>query len=108
MNYSKLGIASCLVFGLVVLCGIDLLIVVATTPKSDRTAGELGVNQVPWSVASFYLQVAGWGLSLIGFCLGFAGLSRHQQKYLPATAGTILNGLVAIPITIWLLYMFRS
>ena len=100
-----LGKASCIVFGLVVFCGLGVAVTHVTTPPAEVAGEWTGLNTLPWALALLLLAGAAWVLSLIGIFLGLAGLFRRQQRRTTAVVGVILNGLVAVPIAVWLLVM---
>jgi hypothetical protein len=82
-------------FGLTVLCGVGMLVARATMPAPEGNEWR-GLNQLPWGIARLLFLAIGSLTSLIGFCLGLAGVIwRPQQKRIVAVLGVILNGPVA-------------
>ena len=103
MEQSRLGVASCVLFVLVLLCGLGAAVTVLAVPPASGGGEWRGLNTLPWFFAAVLLAACGWLLSLAGFCLGLAGLARPQRKRSAAAAGAILNAAVLVPASVWLL-----
>src|SRR5262245_27090186 len=93
MKTFPFGLASCLVFGCVLFClwGVVAIILLMKVDHPSLVYAICGVL-VAW---------VAWGLSLIGFFLGCAGLFQRERKRGSAVCGAVLNGLVLLPGTGW-------
>ena len=110
MKHSKLGIASCIAFALVVCCGLFVAHLALTVPQYRPYEQPQPSPGDGWArfFHAIVAMAAGWLVSFIGFCLGLAGLKGRQRKRATAAAGAILNGLVAVPVAVcWLADQFN-
>lgn len=97
---AKRGQASCIVFGLAVMCVAVTVLLTATMPPPTGGGEFRGVNNVGRVFAALGLLMAAWGLSALGCVLAVLGLRQLAGKR-AAAFGLVANALVVGATTLW-------